>query len=133
MHFTKHIPLLALSLLISVQADAQVLYGNLVGNVTEATQAVVPGAEVTIVNEETNLTRRVLTNETGSFSFPNLVAGPYTVTVKRPGFADSVAKSIVVGQNSTVRHDVVLQGSWRGIGGDCHCRSRGRTTPNRSR
>ena len=52
-------------LLASSRADAQVLYGSLVGNVTEATQAVVPGAEVTIVNDETNLTRRVLTNEAG--------------------------------------------------------------------
>ena len=100
---------LFLSLLFaSNQADAQVLYGSLVGNVTEATQAVVPGAEVTIVNDETNLTRRVLTNEAGMYSFPNLLAGTYTVTVKMSGFAEATAKGVVVGQNTTVRHDVVL-------------------------
>ncbi|MPY86491.1 MAG: hypothetical protein GEU99_01045 [Luteitalea sp.] len=89
-------------------APAQVLYGSLVGNVTEETQAVLPGAEVTIVNNDTNLTRRVLTNETGSYSFSNLVAGTYSVTVKMAGFADFVADEIAVGQNSTVRRDVVL-------------------------
>jgi hypothetical protein len=89
--------------------SAQVLYGALVGNVTEETQAVVPGAEVTIVNKATNLTRSVRTNETGTYSFSNLVAGTYLMTVEMEGFTNFIADEIVVAQNSTVRRDVVLK------------------------
>jgi len=98
-----------LFLLSSAGVEAQVLYGSLVGNVTEETHAAIPGAEVTVVNKETNLTRRVLTNETGAYSFPNLVAGTYSVTVKMRGFADFVAEDVVVPQNATVRRDAVLK------------------------
>src|SRR6267142_445084 len=88
---------------------AQVLYGSLVGNVTEESQSTVPGAEVTITNKETNFTRRVLTNESGSYSFPNLQAGHYSVTIKMAGFAEFLANDIVVGSNSTVRRDAMLK------------------------
>lgn len=93
----------------SSAAAAQVLYGSLVGNVTEESQAAVPGAEVTIVNRETNLTRHVLTGETGSYSFPNLLAGTWSLTVKMAGFSEFRADNVTVGQNSTVRRDVALK------------------------
>ncbi|HUS08752.1 MAG TPA: TonB-dependent receptor [Bryobacteraceae bacterium] len=89
--------------------DAQVLYGSLVGNVTEESQAVIPGAEVTITNKETNLTRRVLTNEAGSYSFPNVQPGNYSVKIKMAGFAEFIANDVVVGPNSTVRRDAMLK------------------------
>jgi hypothetical protein len=91
------------------QINAQVLYGSLVGIVTEESQAIVPGAEVTINNKDTNLTRRVRTNESGSYSFPNLQAGTYTITIKMAGFADFRTDNVEVGQNSTVRRDAVLK------------------------
>ncbi|MGH9163613.1 MAG: carboxypeptidase regulatory-like domain-containing protein, partial [Vicinamibacteraceae bacterium] len=99
----------ALLMIVPAGADAQVLYGSLVGNVTEETNAVVPGARVTIVNSGTNLTRQVVTNETGSYSFANLVSGTYMMTVEMAGFTSFVADNVVVAQNSTVRRDVVLQ------------------------
>ena len=91
------------------QLNAQVLYGSLVGIVTEESQAIVPGVEVTINNKDTNLTRRVRTNESGSYSFPNLQAGTYTITIKMAGFADFKTDNVEVGQNSTVRRDAVLK------------------------
>lgn len=101
--------LLLLPCLSSRSVDAQVLYGSLVGNVTEESDAVVPAAEVTVVNVGTGLTRQVRTNEGGSYSVPNLQAGTYVVTVTKPGFADFVAEGVDVGQNTTVRQDVVLK------------------------
>jgi hypothetical protein len=89
--------------------DAQVLYGSLVGNVTEESQAVVPAAEVTAINVDTNLTRQVRTNDTGSYSVPNLQPGTYAVTITKTGFTDFVADGVVVGPNSTVRRDAVLR------------------------
>ena len=101
--------ILMLLILIPRPGDAQVLYGSLVGNVTEQSQAAVPGADVTVVNTETNLTRHVRTNESGTYSFPNLQAGTYSVTIRMAGFADFVVQDVVVGQNSTVRRDAVLK------------------------
>ena len=43
-------------------AQAQILYGSIVGTVTDAQGANVPGATVTIVSKETNLTRDVTTD-----------------------------------------------------------------------
>jgi hypothetical protein len=102
------VAILMLLILIPRPGDAQVLYGSLVGNVTEQSQAAVPGADVTVVNTETNLTRHVRTNESGTYSIPNLQAGTYSVTIRMSGFADFVVQDVVVGQNSTVRRDAVL-------------------------
>ena len=46
-----------LAFLAGTSADAQVLYGSIVGNVTDSTGAAVPGATVTIEQAETKLTR----------------------------------------------------------------------------
>ncbi len=57
---------------------AQALYGTLLGNVTDATGAVVPGATVTILHKETSQTRRTTTNDNGdtvSLPFPPNVIG----------------------------------------------------------
>ena len=47
-------------------AHAQILYGSIVGTVTDAQGAHVPGATVTIVNKETNLTRDTVTDSEGN-------------------------------------------------------------------
>src|SRR5208282_5421647 len=44
----------------------------IVGQVTDATQAAIPGANVTIVNAETGLERRARTDNEGRFNFPQL-------------------------------------------------------------
>src|SRR6266568_3853256 len=51
---------------------AQALYGTLLGNVTDATGAVVPGATVTILHKETSQTRRTTTNDNGGYGFPTI-------------------------------------------------------------
>jgi hypothetical protein len=100
--------ILAIILAVHPRLDAQILYGALVGNVTESTQSSVPGAEVTVTNQETNLTRRAQTNEAGSYSFPNLPPGLYTVKVQSAGFAAYTSENVRVAPNSSVRVDAVL-------------------------
>lgn len=100
--------ILAVILAISSPLNAQILYGALVGNVTEATQASVPGAQVTVTNQETNLVRRVQTNEAGSYSLPNLPPGLYTVQVESSGFASYTSQNVRVAANSSVRVDATL-------------------------
>ncbi len=92
----------------AANANAQALYGSLLGNVTDETGAALPGATVTITQRETNLVREVVTNETGSYNVPNLLPGTYQVDVKLPGFSTYTARDIAVRQGLDVRVDAKL-------------------------
>jgi hypothetical protein len=89
-------------------AHAQVLYGSIVGNVTDASQAAVSGATVTITNAETNLVRQATTSETGAYSIPNLPSGVYTLKVSKEGFTTYTQSQVVVTINSISRIDASL-------------------------
>jgi hypothetical protein len=100
-----HVVLLAvLCSAFAGQATAQVLYGSLVGNVTDSTGGTIPGATVTATRTETNLTREVVTNENGAYSIPNIPSGTYRVIVTVSGFQTFTADNIVV-TNRDVRVD----------------------------
>jgi hypothetical protein len=93
----------------AVPAEAQLLYGGLVGTVFDANGAVVPGARVTIVNAETNLTRETTTDAQGAYSFVNVLAGPYDVRVALEGFSEAVRSRVPVTVSQISRVDLTLQ------------------------
>jgi hypothetical protein len=86
-----------------------VLFGSIVGNVTDATQAGVPGAAVKITETSTNESRSVLTNEAGVFNVTTVPAGTYKIDISKEGFRGFVSSSVVVYQNNVVRVDAQLQ------------------------
>ena len=92
---------LAVFVAAAMPAEAQLLYGGLVGAVVDAQGAVVPGAQVTIVNTDTNLTRETTTDAQGAYSFANIQAGPYDVRVLAQGAVRSRVP-VTVGQISRV-------------------------------
>jgi hypothetical protein len=59
---------------------------QLSGTVTDTTGAVIPGAQVTLVNEATHDTRVVTTNDAGLFTFPALLPATYTLKVSAKNF-----------------------------------------------
>jgi hypothetical protein len=65
---------------------AQVDTGAISGVVTDATNATVPGARVTITQQETNLRLSLTTNDSGFYSAPSLHPGHYNVQVLKDGF-----------------------------------------------
>ena len=89
-------------------ADAQVLYGSIVGNVEDSSGATLPGATVTITSRETNLTRSTVSNEAGAYSFTNVQAGTYDVKVSLQGFKESVKTAVPVSVNTVSRVDARL-------------------------
>jgi hypothetical protein len=90
-------------------AHSQILFGSLVGNVTDPSGAGVAGATVKITQVETNEFRQAQTNETGLFSFPAIPAGTYTVEVHKGGFQTAIQRQIAVQNNTAVRADFALQ------------------------
>ncbi len=93
---------------LSTPAVAQVLYGSIVGTVTDEAGLAVPGATVTVTHLETNQARETPTNETGNYTFPNVAAGTYRVDVTLPGFQSFRAQDIAVRLNTAVRVDARL-------------------------
>src|SRR6266550_3139880 len=90
-------------------ASGQVLYGSMVGIVTDQSGAVVPEAAVTVTNTSTGLSRQTMTNEVGYYSIPNLLEGAYDLSVSASGFRPYVQQSIRVAINAVTRVDATIQ------------------------
>jgi hypothetical protein len=73
-----------LALVVSVPAYAQKITGTIRGSVTDPTGAIIPGAKVTVKNEDTGLTRSGTTTSAGIYSFAELPVGSYRVEVEHP-------------------------------------------------
>jgi hypothetical protein len=89
-------------------SHAQVLYGSIVGAVTDASGLAVPGATVKITQTETNQARETTTNETGAYTFPNVASGTYKVDVTLSGFQPFELRDVTVRLNTAVRVDAKL-------------------------
>ena len=63
---------------------AQVLYGSLIGNVTDANGAVVPAASVSATNQGTGASVTGKTDTAGTYQFVNLQPGAYALKVTMP-------------------------------------------------
>ncbi len=90
-------------------ANAQILYGGLVGEVTDATSAAIPGAKVAILHVATGTSRESTTNESGTFRFPTIPPGTYTVTVQAGGFRAFSQSGVEVTVNNLTRVDTRLE------------------------
>src|SRR5271170_2268908 len=60
--------------------------GSIAGTVSDASGAVVQGAEVTARNTATNESHKTTTSATGTYGVTNLPIGPYEIKVKKQGF-----------------------------------------------
>lgn len=83
--------------------------GSVSGTVVDATGAAIPGAQVTIRNEATGITKAVTTDKSGEYTFPALNIGVYTLTAAPAGFRTFETSKIKVDANSAIRIDVTVQ------------------------
>jgi len=94
------VSLAVLAFLSAVNVSAQTVTGSMSGTVVDTTGQVVPGADITIVHENTGEQRHTVTNDVGDFAFAALVPGPYTIRVGLSGFKPLEGKNNVVAGNS---------------------------------
>jgi hypothetical protein len=87
---------------------AQNISSSIVGNVTDQQGAVVPDAQVIVKNTETGITVQAKTDNAGTYSVPGILAGAYTVTVKKNGFEISRTDGVRVFSAQNKRVDVKL-------------------------
>src|SRR6266581_4132593 len=77
---------LVLMLLISVSLWAQVSTSSITGIVTDQSGAVVPNAKVEAKNDDTGVVFEQNTSSVGTYAFPSLTPGRYSITVTAAGF-----------------------------------------------
>ena len=77
----------ALIPLLATTAQAQTTAGTVLGTVTDTAGAVVPGATVTLTNQDTGFIRETVTDDRGDFEFAVVQApNTYTLSAELPGF-----------------------------------------------
>jgi Carboxypeptidase regulatory-like domain len=90
-------------------AQAQQTLGGITGAVTDPTGAAVPDTSVSIVGDQTGMTRTQTSDASGVYLFVNLPIGTYTITFKHESFEAQKIPSITVQANRTVTVNVSLK------------------------
>lgn len=107
--FSRFVYLLFLATLgFACLASAQQRTGAIVGTVLDASGAAVPGARVTAQHSATGVDVEVSSSGEGSFAFPALAIGEYSVRVSAPGFKATERPLLRVVSGETVSLEVVL-------------------------
>ena len=90
-------------------ALGQVLYGTLVGIITDPQQAAVVGASVTIKSNATGFSKETKTDERGGYEIVNIPPGVYDIKMTAAGFSSFEAKDITIQANNIARVDAPLK------------------------
>ena len=88
---------------------AQTPTAQITGRVTDATDAVIPGAEVSVRNTGTGTTRQTVANDTGNYTIPLLDPGSYEVTVTQDGFRPISQRGLTLNVGQAARIDFVME------------------------
>jgi hypothetical protein len=89
--------------LLPAHGIAQALYGSLTGTITDSSGAAVPGATVTITNENTGLELTSVTDATGNYTVRNITGGTYTLKASLQGFKEYVQTGILITNAGIIR------------------------------
>ena len=103
------IALLVLFTSINGFTQSQTASGDIRGTVTDATGAVLPGANITVTNVDTGVGRTGMSDSQGNFRFFLLPPAVYEVKVEVPAFSIYTRRPVQVTVGETVSIDAVLQ------------------------
>ena len=94
---------------LALRSPGQAVSGNIIGTVTDQSGAAVPGAQVSIVNVNTNASYQATTNDSGNYTGANLPPGNYIVTITKTGFQKVVQQNVTVLVSQSARVDASLK------------------------
>lgn len=83
------------------------------GAVSDSTQAIVPGATVTVIKVDSNDARVAVSNASGQYNVPFLPSGRYSLRCELPGFQTVLREGIVLETDQEVRVDFTLRAGQR--------------------
>jgi hypothetical protein len=92
----------------ALSASAQGPTGRIEGLVRDAQGAVLPGVTMTLRNQESGVTRTIVTEADGRYAFPALAPGKYVLQAQLSGFATEEVRDIVITIGFERRIDVSM-------------------------
>ena len=95
-------------LLLGLAPNARAQQATVTGTVTDATGALIPGAEVNATNTNTGIATLGVSGETGNYTLQGLQPGPYSIVSSLPGFSDATIEINLAG-NQTYRQNFEMQ------------------------
>ena len=96
-------------LIASGRLCAQAGRGSISGTVTDQGGAVVPSAEVVLLNHATGVTQHTLTSGAGFYTFISLNPGKYQVTASHTGFESVVRDNVTVTVDEVTQVNITLR------------------------
>jgi hypothetical protein len=96
-------------ILLGNAAEAQRLDGTLRVTITDKSQASIEEAKVTAENEATGVAASTSASSSGTYVFPNLLVGTYTISVEKDGFKKAIQKGIAVSSNQVTEAKIELE------------------------
>jgi hypothetical protein len=85
---------------------------SLRGTVKDPSGALVPGAQITIVDKEKGTTLSAVANSAGLYTFAQIPPARYTITASSPGFANQIKTAeLLVNQPATIDFTLAIQAS----------------------
>jgi hypothetical protein len=97
------------AIFVASTAYAQTDRGTITGTVADPTNAVIPSANIKLINTQTGAQYDTVTTDTGNYTLPSLPVGTYNLSVEVPGFKKFIQDGIKVATALTERVDVVLE------------------------
>jgi hypothetical protein len=85
--------------------------GDIRGTVTDASGAVIPGATVTLLEIQTGVAKKLITNKSGIYDAVSVLPGHYTLTFEKGGFATFVHSGIILEAGATTVNASLSTGS----------------------
>jgi hypothetical protein len=98
-----------LSMVFSLALHAQSNHGALAGSITDSTGAAVPGANITLRDDATGAISKTVSTSAGTYRFPELALGRYTVTVEAQGFSTETETGVLITVNSVTPLNIALK------------------------
>lgn len=103
------VSLSAMVILLTAMGWSQETRGTIVGRVTDASGAVIPNADVQVLNQAMGTTVLLKTNAEGFYTAPLLLPGTYQVTISTAGFKKYVRSDIVLQVADRIDVSVILE------------------------
>jgi hypothetical protein len=101
---------LCLAVGVSVQPLAsQVLYGSVIGTVSDPSGAVVPNVKLTLIGKDTGVSKETTSDDSGRYSFVDVLPGKYDLKAALSGFRSVSESNIEVSPNIVGRYDLKLE------------------------
>ena len=91
------------------RASAQAVFGSILGTVTDPQGAAVPGAKVTVTDQNKGTTQETTSNDSGNYSVTHLIPDIYSVKVEAQGFKSSEQRNVIVQADAGANVDLQLQ------------------------